>query len=105
MIRFSNLIQIIPSENRTSVDKLNHRHNQPTNNLLSYTREQLIQIRQQTKHNNLTRTTIGINSKHSKIEDIQEKAQNQKQKIIKNSTAWGQLYEYPPNKNMQSRGK
>ena len=43
----------MPAENRTSKDKVNHRHNQPTNNLLSYMRETLIQIGQQTRHNNL----------------------------------------------------
>ena len=53
MINFSNVIQIIPTENETSMDKENQRHNQPTKHLLSYAREQLIQIRQQTTHNNL----------------------------------------------------
>ena len=48
MINFSNLIQIIPTENRRGIDKVNQRHNQLTKDLLSYTREQLIQIRQQT---------------------------------------------------------
>ena len=53
MINFSNLIQIIPTENRTNIGKVSHRHNQPTNSLLSYTRVHLIQIRQQTRHNQL----------------------------------------------------
>ena len=42
MINFSNLIQIMPTENGTSIDKVNHRHNQLKRNLLTYTREQLI---------------------------------------------------------------
>ena len=59
MINFSNLIQIIPIENRASIDKVNHRHNQPTNNLLSYIRKQLIQIKQQTEHNTILRLPSG----------------------------------------------
>ena len=53
MINFSNLIQILPTESRTGTDRLDQRCNQPTNNLLSYKREQLVQIGQQDRHDNL----------------------------------------------------
>ena len=43
----------MPTENRTSIDKVNQRHYQSTKDLLSCTREQLMQIRQQTRHTNL----------------------------------------------------
>ena len=52
MINFSNLIQKLPNESRTGTDRSDQRCNQPTNNLLSYIREQLVQIRQQVRHDN-----------------------------------------------------
>ena len=81
----------MPTENKTSIDMVNHRHNQPISNLLSYTREQLVQIRQQTRQNNLLGLPWGSIKRHSKTQNIQEKTQNQKQKIIKNSTVWDQF--------------
>ena len=45
LINFSNLIQILPTESTTGTDRSDQRSNQPTNNLLSYTWEQLVQIR------------------------------------------------------------
>ena len=53
IINFSKLIQMSPTESRTGADRLDQRCNQPKNNLLSYTREQLVQIRQQVMHGNL----------------------------------------------------
>ena len=53
IMHFSNLIQISPTENRRGTDRLDQRCNQPTNNQLSYTREQLVQIRQHIRHGNL----------------------------------------------------
>ena len=42
MMNCSNLIQISPTESRTSADRLDQRCNQPTYNQLSYTRELLV---------------------------------------------------------------
>ena len=52
-INFSKLIKILPTESRTGADRYDQRHNQLKNNLLSYTREQLEQIRQEVRHCNL----------------------------------------------------
>ena len=41
LMNFSKLIQILPTESRTGADMLDQRCHQPTNNLMSYTREQL----------------------------------------------------------------
>ena len=52
-MNFSKLIQILPTESRVGADRLDQRCNQPTNNLLSYPRKQLVQIKQQVRHGKL----------------------------------------------------
>ena len=84
LIIFSKLIQILPTEteSRTCVDRLDKRHNQPTNNLLSYTREHLVQIKQQVRQSNMLWLPSGsitnIQRQKIYIQIIQEKTKNQK---------------------------
>ena len=84
MINFSNLIQILPTEGKTGIDKLHHRCNQPTNNLLSYRREQLVQIRQQVRHDNLLGLPSGsiANIRRLKIYKKRPRIKNKKSLIL-----------------------
>ena len=59
IMNFSKFIQISPPESRTGADRLDQRCNQLTNNLLSYTREKLVQIRQQVRGDNLLELPTG----------------------------------------------
>ena len=53
------MIQILPTESGTGIHMLHHRCSQPANYLLSYTREQLVQIKQQVRHDNLLGLPLG----------------------------------------------
>ena len=79
-MNFSKLIQILLTESRTGADRLDQRCNHQTNNILSYTRKQLVQIRQ-VKHGNL----VGLPS--GTITNIQRYKIYMRKHRIKNETS------------------